>query len=40
MPGMQTPLPSLPISCNLSIMEVESTGILGEDKESVMLDTE
>jgi hypothetical protein len=32
--GMQTPPPSLPIGCDLSVTEVGSTGIL-EDKESV-----
>jgi hypothetical protein len=39
-PGMQAPPASLPISYNLSIIEVESTGILREDKESIILDTE
>jgi hypothetical protein len=40
MPGMQAPPASLPISHDLSIMEVESTGILREDKESAISDAE
>jgi hypothetical protein len=39
-PGMQTPSPSLPISRDLSVTEVESTGILGEDEESAISDAE
>jgi hypothetical protein len=38
-PGMQTPSPSLPISRDLSVTEVESTGIL-EDEESAISDAE
>jgi hypothetical protein len=33
-----TPLSSIPISCNLSVIEVESLGILREDKESAISD--
>lgn len=42
-PGMQTaltPSPSLPISCDLSVTEMESTGMLGEDEESALSDAE
>jgi hypothetical protein len=39
-PGKQTPPPSLPISRDLSVTEVESTGILGEDEESAISDAE
>jgi hypothetical protein len=38
-PGMQTPPPSLPISRDLSVTEVESTGILG-DEDSAISDAE
>jgi hypothetical protein len=37
---MQTPLPSLPISRDLSVTEVESTGVLGEDEEPAISDAE
>jgi hypothetical protein len=39
-PGMQTPPPTVPISRDLSVTEVESTGILGEDEESAISDAE
>jgi hypothetical protein len=39
MPGMQTPPPSLPISRDISVTDVGSTGIL-EDEESAISDAE
>jgi hypothetical protein len=39
-PGMQQTPPSLPISRDLSVTEMESTGILGEDEESAISDAE
>jgi hypothetical protein len=39
-PGMQTPPPSLPITRDLSVTEVESTRILGEGDESAISDAE
>jgi hypothetical protein len=38
--AMKISPPSLPISCDLSVTEVVSTGILREEEESAILDTE